>query len=141
MGESKLGPAKGMEEEDEETAAAVETKSGEPVLRREPSFSRWCKEDGITAEDSDQPLLQRGGQRSTNPGTSAHTDANGNGIDYSPFDIENGIHTTDSRTKLETLQDSAQSSLSAANIIKALFCILVWYTFSTCLTLWVFRSG
>ncbi|XP_008792324.2 probable sugar phosphate/phosphate translocator At1g06470 [Phoenix dactylifera] len=155
MGESKLGPAKGMGEEEEEeeegeTTAAAETKSDEvaskndrPVLRREPSFSRWCKEDAIDgssestiAEDSDQPLLQRGGQQSMNQSRSAHTGANGNGMNYSPFDIENGIHATNSRTKLETLQVSAQSPLSAANIIKALFCILVWYTFSTCLTLY-----
>ncbi|KAG1367769.1 putative sugar phosphate/phosphate translocator [Cocos nucifera] len=128
---------------EEEAAAAVETKSDVPVLRREPSFSRWCKEDGIdgscestNTEDSDQPLLPRGGRQIMNPSTSAHTEANGNGMNYSPFDIENGIHTTDSRTRLEPLQDSAQSSLSAANIIKALFGILVWYTFSTCLTLY-----
>ncbi|KAJ0977380.1 hypothetical protein J5N97_012854 [Dioscorea zingiberensis] len=53
-----------------------------------------------------------------------------------PFDVENGLHPSDSRLKLDLLAQSAQSSVSAVVVLKTLFYIVVWYTFSTCLTLY-----
>lgn len=50
--------------------------------------------------------------------------------------MENGLHPSESRAKLELLDQSAQSSISAVIVLKTLFYIVVWYTFSTCLTLY-----
>ncbi|KAK8948524.1 putative sugar phosphate/phosphate translocator [Platanthera zijinensis] len=62
-------------------------------------------------------------------------EANGDLMKYTPMDIENGIHTSDSVAKLETLA-AEQNSMSTFFVLKTLFFILVWYTFSTCLTLY-----
>lgn len=58
-----------------------------------------------------------------------------NGKRYVPFDVQNGLHASQSMLKLEELERAAESSVSTLVVLKTLFYILVWYTFSTCLTL------
>lgn len=146
-------------------------------LRREPSFSRWCDEDGrvhlnhqlgdrdpSVEEDSDfeLPLLEQGeienkvltyhntkrqqGSMHLNGGDTIDdpsTPVEGNGTKkFVPFDIENGsprkengvgdsIYTHNHKPLPPTLKDP----ISAANVLKTLFFILLWYTFSLFLTL------
>ncbi|KAK8956116.1 putative sugar phosphate/phosphate translocator [Platanthera guangdongensis] len=52
------------------------------------------------------------------------------------FDMDNGIHSSDSSAKLELLKRSVSGSISAAILLKSLFYIVVWCTFSTCLKLY-----
>lgn len=65
----------------------------------------------------------------------------GNG-NYVPFDIENGTATksnvvdiTGNDSSHEESLSEPQSSFSYSNVLKTLILILVWYTFSTFLTL------
>lgn len=58
-----------------------------------------------------------------------------NGKRYVPFDVQNGLHASQSMLKLEELERAAESSVSTLVVLKTLFYISVWYTFSTCLTL------
>lgn len=61
--------------------------------------------------------------------------AHSNG-DVSPFDVENGgMRTSQSMTKLEMLEHSVHGSVDLVVVLKTMFYVLVWYTFSTCLTL------
>ncbi|KAI3982395.1 hypothetical protein MKX01_041233 [Papaver californicum] len=164
----------------------IQNERDRPVLRREPSFSRWFDEDGVihfdrpsehadeTVDDSDfeLPFLQTEGQESkllskdrlqfsrsnlrnmhlngnhTMPmvRTHNHVDENTNGLNYVPFDIENeslrelpvsdfDAHDSSSRESHKTSLDT-QNSLDMAIVLKTLFFILVWYTFSTCLTIY-----
>ncbi|CBI22040.3 unnamed protein product, partial [Vitis vinifera] len=98
-----------------------------PVLRREPSFSRWCDEDGIIcsgcqldnaeagSEDSDfeLPLLQQE-------------------IDFSNI----GVDGSNSNGNHEMSSPNSNNSIDVVSLLKTLFFILVWYTFSTILTLY-----
>lgn len=148
-------------------------------LRREPSFSRWCDEDGnvhfehqlgntdaSVEEDSDfeLPLLEQGeienkvltyGYHNTKSqeilmhlkGGDTMDDASihveGNGIEKCvPFDIENGStrekNGVDGSIYMHNhkpLPPNLKDPVSAANVLKTLFFILVWYTFSLFLTL------
>lgn len=171
-----------VEKDDAIELQDIQKESDRPVLRREPSFSRWFDEDGIihfhrpsehadeTVEDSDfeLPFLQTEGQESkllskdrlSNPRnmhlngnhtmpmvrTHNHVDENTNGLNYVPFDIENesirelpvsdfDAHDSSSRGSHKTTLDT-QNSLDMAIVLKTLFFILVWYTFSTCLTIY-----
>ncbi|XP_058095511.1 probable sugar phosphate/phosphate translocator At1g06470 [Magnolia sinica] len=171
------------ETENGDSSGADDIQSGthKPVLRREPSFSGWCDEDGIhqsgcssdgadvsVVEDTDfeLPLLQVEGlengvlnrervklsrfqQRSMHlNGGSDMVDASicmegiGNRKKYVPFDIENesGREVRVSEFKGEDGNServqAPQSSISTAALLRTLFYILVWYTFSTCLTLY-----
>ncbi|XP_078169733.1 nucleotide/sugar transporter family protein [Carex rostrata] len=64
------------------------------------------------------------------------THSNGE-VSVSPFDVENGgIRTSQSMTKLEMLEQSVHGSVDPVVVFKTVFYILVWYTFSTCLTLY-----
>lgn len=185
MFESKSTEGKDEQTEVNGTQSGIHVR----VLRREPSFSRWCDEDGIvhvehhsdntntTVEDPDfeLPLLPSSGienkyldgerqqfsrvsQRSMNlngshtlDDVSHHVDPIGSQIKYVSFDIEN-----DSPRKRHSLAVKADSStsrgeddialgdrepemehpVSLAIVLKTLFFILVWYTSSTCLTLY-----
>uniref|UniRef100_A0A1D1ZIQ0 Putative sugar phosphate/phosphate translocator At1g06470 n=1 Tax=Anthurium amnicola TaxID=1678845 RepID=A0A1D1ZIQ0_9ARAE len=177
MGDSGPDPEKGDgrgEEADEGRGGLDRPRTG---LRREPSFSRWCGEDGIErppgfppesseaksgggGDETDEfelPLLQEGGsgrggpeadrqahngfrQRSMhlNASFALDGDGNGNGKKYAPLDIESGgvMSHSDSRAKLEADGEYGQSTLSAAVVLKTLSYILLWYTFSTSLTLY-----
>ncbi|GER47339.1 nucleotide/sugar transporter family protein [Striga asiatica] len=64
---------------------------------------------------------------------------------YVPFDMENSHdiesydHTTDGRNHVDYISASrkkAENLISVADVLKTLFFILVWYTFSTFLTLY-----
>ncbi|MED6156299.1 hypothetical protein PIB30_013331 [Stylosanthes scabra] len=62
---------------------------------------------------------------------------------HAPFDIENsptgGMTHVDSSMSLEdhgSLAKSSRNPISMSNILKAFFFILVWYSFSLCLTLY-----
>ncbi|WOL02072.1 putative sugar phosphate/phosphate translocator [Canna indica] len=63
-------------------------------------------------------------------------EGNANGKRYAPFDVQSGLPTSQSMLKLEELERAAESSVSTVVVLKTLFYILVWYTFSTCLTLY-----
>ncbi|OVA12414.1 Drug/metabolite transporter [Macleaya cordata] len=180
MVESNLEAEKDEEIEVED----IQNRSDRQVLRREPSFSGWCDEDGVIhldrpSEDADAsieesdfelPLLQsdvpenrllngdrqqmsRSHQRSMHLNGSHNMDkthnyveGNENELKYVPFDIENestrqlpvsdfSVNDSSSRGSHKTTLDT-QSSISPAIVLKTLFFILVWYTFSTCLTLY-----
>ncbi|CAD5178262.1 unnamed protein product [Musa acuminata subsp. malaccensis] len=63
-------------------------------------------------------------------------EGNPNGNKYVPIDVVNGLHPSQSILKLEELERAAESTISTVVVLKTLFYILVWYTFSTCLTLY-----
>ncbi|KAF2302210.1 hypothetical protein GH714_033748 [Hevea brasiliensis] len=175
---------------------------GSPI-RRDPSFSRWCDEDGnvhfdrqlensdgsVEGSDFELPFLpsdklengdvdtdryqyknkfQRRSVHLNDSNTmdqeinihtmdhevNIHTmdheiNIHNRGKDkenYVPFDIENGSpkeirpsnssdDTADSFGNHEKLPLKTKSPVSAADVLKTLFFILVWYTFSTFLTL------
>ncbi|RWR96303.1 putative sugar phosphate/phosphate translocator [Cinnamomum micranthum f. kanehirae] len=111
-----------------EGSEVSEVRKDTPVLRREPSFSGWCDEDGIehigqldsSADSSDAsgedcnfelPLLQGGGSENES--------------------IDRGRQQFGDSEK-----GPVQSSISMPTLLKILFYILAWYTFSTCLTLY-----
>lgn len=148
-------------------------------LRREPSFSGWCDEDGTVRfdhqlgnakecveEDSEfeLPLLQQGElgnglldrendhkfkERSVhlNGGDNMgdvpiHFGGNKN-EKYIPLDIENGSGPDTSRVDFsmsmgdhESMLASSKDPISVASVLKTLFFILVWYTFSLLLTVY-----
>ncbi|XP_074571210.1 putative sugar phosphate/phosphate translocator At1g06470 [Curcuma longa] len=151
-----------------EKVGKEEEKDLKPSLRREPSFSRWCDENGILrpsaaeddgsprassavkeSEEFELPLLHQGrphevgsqdeGQRRTHEfrqRSMLSGFVNKDADKYVPLDIENGVHASDSTAKLESLEQSRKSPISVAVLLKTLFYILVWYTFSTCLTVY-----
>ncbi|XP_062153054.1 probable sugar phosphate/phosphate translocator At1g06470 [Alnus glutinosa] len=148
-------------------------------LRREPSFSRWCDEDGrahldhqlgntneCVEEDSEfeLPLLQQSelgngfldGENyhkfkeismhlngsDTMGDVSIHVGGNKN-EKYVPFDIENAsardTNSADISMSMgnhEAMLPYSKDPMSVANILKTLFFILVWYTFSLFLTVY-----
>ncbi|XP_062105805.1 probable sugar phosphate/phosphate translocator At1g06470 [Humulus lupulus] len=154
------------------------TQSGS--LRREPSFSRWCDEDGklesdhhlrnidARVEDSDfeLPLVQQveieptivdthryfitefkpmsiplsGGDSMDD--TSIHVERDRKET-YEPFDIENEsakkINVADGSISCHNPKQQPEITknlIYAPDILKTLFFILVWYTFSLFLTLY-----
>ncbi|CAN6444646.1 unnamed protein product [Victoria cruziana] len=180
-----------------------------PVLRKEPSFSRWCGEVGanISAElnnrpkhgledgDFELPSLVDGcengvsdsdrinsveidhldkrsnsfrqrsihlngcltGDDSISAGNSGsprnNDDVAGNGKKFSPFYVENDSNNRSGSPRLwvtpprersfsdfkgenEDLKGTSETNISAATVIRTLLLVLVWYTFSTCLTLY-----
>lgn len=162
MGDCDLEPVKAKEEEDVAASDAginghVSESCG-PVLRKEPSFSRWCDEFGNpcpdrppddgsveigTADDSEEfelPLLQgsesakefseKETREKNNVGQkSIRSNTENGGRSYLPLDIDNTMGG------MEKVELATGSSLSVWFVLKILFYILVWYTFSTCLTL------
>ena len=59
-----------------------------------------------------------------------------------PFHVENppcsaggGLRPSESVTKLESLERAERAALAPAVVLRTGFYILVWYAFSTCLTL------
>ncbi|ONK81959.1 uncharacterized protein A4U43_C01F34670 [Asparagus officinalis] len=116
--------------ESESNEVQIQIQSPPPALRKEPSLSRWGGDDphGIepitaaTDEDSDDiDLLES--ERTGSSGLCQGT-MNGNGKGYVSLEIDN-------REKLDNL-----SSISSVMVLKTLFFILVWYLFSTLLTLY-----
>ncbi|KAG6473020.1 hypothetical protein ZIOFF_066927 [Zingiber officinale] len=154
--------------EDKVDKVGKEEEDLKPSLRREPSFSRWCDENGIlrpsAAEGDGSPRASSAGKESEEfeltllhqgrPDKVGSQDerqwrthefrqrsmlsgfVNRDGDKYVPLDIENGVHVSDSTAKLESLEQSRKSPISVAVLLKTLFYILVWYTFSTCLTVY-----
>lgn len=151
-------------------------------LKRDPSFSNWCDEDGSfrfdQLEDPDTrhqnenfelPLLQqseskdrfleKGGTEYSISGKENMHPINGKDLnreplpsheyeseEYVPFDIENGsssgksflnvsVDGSDTASNFETFSESEKSTFSVANVVKTIILILMWYTFSTFLTL------
>lgn len=153
-------------------------------LRREPSFSGWCNEDGVVLlniqkENSDEsneepdfelPFLQQNEQGngflghiryqynklqmdtvhmngSSVVNSSIHGEAS-KSENYSSLNIEDGSSVRErnlsnfgadglsSISGREVSAPNSESSISTANVLKTLFFILVWYTFSTLLTLY-----
>ncbi|KAK6134418.1 hypothetical protein DH2020_031850 [Rehmannia glutinosa] len=147
-------------------------------IRREPSFSGWCDEDGIPRParlineevneddfDFELPLVQPhrpenkvlDGERFRSSNfrrTMEHEGdidgASTNGLrnqneSYVPFDIENDLDTERYTSTTNSLnhvdynhksRKNAENPISVADVLKTLFFILVWYTFSTFLTLY-----
>ncbi|OAY76776.1 putative sugar phosphate/phosphate translocator [Ananas comosus] len=153
MGEADLGTEERGGEE-EEAAAAMEAEEEEEEkspMKKDPSFSQWCggggggeeEEVGIggnsAAESAEAPLIHGEGTPRSNyfrQRSLAHSEGNARGRRVVSFDVEGGLHTSDSMAKLESLEHPGHSSLSAATLLKTLFFIFVWYAFSTCLTLY-----
>ncbi|XP_047944580.1 probable sugar phosphate/phosphate translocator At1g06470 [Salvia hispanica] len=146
-------------------------------IRREPSFSGWCDEDGIPRSaplrnegvneedfDFELPLVQsqvsdkgtidrerfyysESRHRMDHSGSNGGVSTNGlrNQNEYVPFDVEsrpdaeiysgstNGLNHVDYN---DTSRKKMENPVSAADVLKTLFFILVWYTFSTFLTLY-----
>ncbi|TXG55729.1 hypothetical protein EZV62_020985 [Acer yangbiense] len=109
---------------------------------------------GRTLESSrNQCIAFRKGSMQLNGGSttdvnSKHDAGGGNGNEeYVPFDIENGsareislsnigVHGSSSIGNGGTLPPNTKNSIFAADVLKTLFFILMWYTFSTFLTLY-----
>ncbi|XP_077252250.1 putative sugar phosphate/phosphate translocator At1g06470 [Tasmannia lanceolata] len=133
-----------------------------PFLRRELAFSRWCDEEGVghidcaavslddCSENGNLDIEQRrmhlNSRHFMENSSVVNIEGNGHGKNYVPFDIENesvrelpfsgfSVNGDISRRKQERSQ-AIQGSISTATVLRTLFCILLWYTFSTCLTLY-----
>lgn len=147
-------------------------------IRREPSFSGWCDENGILYSgqlenkhangddfDFELPVQQirsekavvdkkkqdfsEGQQRMEISGDirEHHRRNLGNGSNnYEPFDIENGSRDDQNYSNAgncdanyinsHDISQKKMKLISAADVLKTLFFVLVWYTFSTFLTLY-----
>ncbi|KMT01782.1 hypothetical protein BVRB_9g210640 [Beta vulgaris subsp. vulgaris] len=112
-------------------------------LSRAPSFSSWCDFDRRVEEerghgDSDDfelPFQSRNQQLidMDKRGDFERDDEGRNGNEnYAPFDVENGAN---GGRRDQSLEDP-KTDASAANVLKTLFFICVWYTFSLFLTLY-----
>lgn len=80
---------------------------------------------------------QRGMILNSTPSLS-HYVTNGESKAYVPLDIENELRNSESMEKLNLLEissSSSASSFSAAVVLKTLLFIIIWYTFSTLLTM------
>ncbi|KAL2937509.1 hypothetical protein RDABS01_020958 [Bienertia sinuspersici] len=120
-------------------------------LTREPSFSGWCDlnyhleavnrpiEQEELIDDFELPF------ESQNQGMEKHGDFERDNDDdddgrrignqsYVPFNVEDDDHKGMGE-RTQTFQDS-KTELSPANVLKTLFFICVWYTFSLFLTLY-----
>ncbi|XP_042514431.1 probable sugar phosphate/phosphate translocator At1g06470 isoform X2 [Macadamia integrifolia] len=117
---------------------------GNQGLRREPSFSGDGSEGGCLGGERQKfsksklrSMHINGGHSLDN--TSYHIEGNGNERNYVPFDVENGSgsqpHGSASQGTHKTVSDT-QSPISVVVVLKTLFFIVVWYSFSTCLTLY-----
>ncbi|XP_060190965.1 probable sugar phosphate/phosphate translocator At1g06470 [Lycium barbarum] len=132
-------------------------------FRRAPSFSGWCDDNDIAHSaqlgnartltddfDFELPLVNQNsiGNGSVNVDTQDYNfkqrmkgggdlgvASTGNGKDrYVPFDVENG--PTSNHTYPNASQTISKNVVSVADVLKTLFLVLVWYTFSTFLTLY-----
>ncbi|XP_059663288.1 probable sugar phosphate/phosphate translocator At1g06470 [Cornus florida] len=140
----------------------VDIQNGIHVLgfQRDPSFSGWCDENGIIHpdhelkdEDADVecfdfelPLLQESDFSKNMDGVSTPRPRIRN-EKYLPLDIENGhgselnfssdgVYGSNFFNNHEASPPIHKSSISVSDVLKTLFFILVWYTFSTFLTLY-----
>ncbi|XP_021767411.1 probable sugar phosphate/phosphate translocator At1g06470 [Chenopodium quinoa] len=118
-----------------------------PSLSREPSFSGWCdikqthhlqRGEGDSDTDIDNefelPFDQPGIGIMEKPGDLERDDRHGNGNEsYVPFDVEDEGNGIGNRS-IEDLD--SKTEVSPANVLKTLFFICVWYTFSLFLTLY-----
>ncbi|XP_052206339.1 probable sugar phosphate/phosphate translocator At1g06470 isoform X2 [Diospyros lotus] len=93
-----------------------------------------------------QPKSMKTNGSNSKDGVSAHGMTNGNRR-YTSFNIENGSRTegtflnigdngSDSMNNHGTYQSDSKSYISSIDVLKTIFFILVWYTFSTFLTLY-----
>ncbi|ONK68281.1 uncharacterized protein A4U43_C05F9610 [Asparagus officinalis] len=125
-----------------------ESESNEPQLQipsppatalpKEPSFHpvepSSAAEEKEEPEGFDLPLL-RSESESESPRSNEFRQRSGIGKGYAALDIGIGLRTSESMDKLDSLGNSS-SSFSAVVVLRTLFFILVWYTFSTLLTLY-----
>ncbi|KAJ4980841.1 hypothetical protein NE237_031678 [Protea cynaroides] len=140
-----------LETEKAASTGVSDIQGGSQGLRREPSFSGDGPDNGFLGGDRQKfPKFQQinmhmnGGHSMDN--TSSHIEGNGNVTDYVPLNIENGsesqqavshfnVDGSASRGTHKTVPDT-QSPISAVILLKTLFFIVIWYTASTCLTLY-----
>ena len=124
----------GVEEDNEGESKSIHS--------RELSFSGWCHGDGVGGSDS-PPENSEAEADNREPKDLADkkpwlaywdfrsafglAEGNGNSTNYHPLDVEQGA--------ISVKSDSSFEVLSAKVVLKILFYILLWYTFSTCLTL------
>lgn len=123
-------------------------------FHRDPSFSGWGEKDGMynlngghdteivektEVDDSfELPVLQEVGlQKEGDEDQFRLSGVNMNGIgnqneNYASFDIED----TDLVYKHTNGMSRSENSIAVSNIVKTLFLILMWYIFSTLLTLY-----
>ncbi|MCL7030744.1 hypothetical protein MKW94_005930 [Papaver nudicaule] len=116
-----------------------------PFLQTEGQESKLLSKDRLQFNRSNPRNMHLNGNH-TMVRTHNHVDENGNGFNYVPFDIENesirelpvsdfDANDSTSRGSHKTTLDT-QNPLDMAIVLKTLFFILVWYTFSTCLTIY-----
>ncbi|XP_043690122.1 probable sugar phosphate/phosphate translocator At1g06470 isoform X2 [Telopea speciosissima] len=140
-----------LETEKFASTGVSDIQGGSQGLRREPSFSGDGAEDGCLGGDRQkvskfQPrsTYMSGGHSLDN--TSYRIEGNGNERNYVPFDVENGsesqrpvsnidVDGSTSQGTHKTVPDT-QCPISVVVLLKTLFFIVVWYGFSTCLTLY-----
>ncbi|KAI3883749.1 hypothetical protein MKX03_036242 [Papaver bracteatum] len=114
-----------------------------PFLQTEGQESKLLSKDRLSIPRN---MHMNGNHTMPMVRTHNHVDENTNGLNYLPFDIENvsirelpvsdfDAHDSRSRGSHKTTPDT-QNSLDMAIVLKTLFFILVWYTFSTCLTIY-----
>ncbi|XP_042434202.1 probable sugar phosphate/phosphate translocator At1g06470 isoform X1 [Zingiber officinale] len=92
--------------------------------------------EGLDRDSVPQPLMQVSPYVRQRSAVIGIVEGLASGKRYVPFDVQNGLHASQSMLKLEELERAAESSVSTIVVLKTLFYISVWYTFSTCLTLY-----
>ncbi|KAG6476838.1 hypothetical protein ZIOFF_066086 [Zingiber officinale] len=92
--------------------------------------------EGLDKDSVPQPLMQVSPYVRQRSAVIGIVEGLASGKRYVPFDVQNGLHASQSMLKLEELERAAESSVSTIVVLKTLFYISVWYTFSTCLTLY-----
>jgi hypothetical protein len=117
------------EEMIEEETPKEELQARLSQIKKEPSFSRWCKDGELPTEialadadsESDLPFLNG------NLSEREKSDDGAGNSGFSSFDVENGLHG-------EYLKSDGRA-VSPLFVLKILMYVLIWYTLSTCLTL------
>ncbi|XP_078429243.1 nucleotide/sugar transporter family protein [Wolffia australiana] len=136
MEESNEDSVKVLEQEGKSSNSDESLRAAESSPYRALSFSSWCNNDEIGApapspdgaSPDDVPFLQQGGSS-----RDTRQDGKMSSSNYLPLDVEQGARSTNGE-----FEDGInhQSVLSLKVVLKTLFLILLWYTSSTCLTLY-----
>ncbi|CAL9151013.1 unnamed protein product [Musa hybrid cultivar] len=125
----------GQKSREEEAVAAADTEVNavevgkeedhhKPVLRRDPSFSRWCDVNGI--------LRSNAAADAGSPETSSAAEES----EEFELPLLHQGRSEEADAETEDQMRSQKSPISAVIVFKTLFYILGWYTFSTCLTVY-----
>lgn len=100
-----------------------------PAFPKEPSFSMWCRQNQIDGSPESSGGSEEPGDSDSPLSGLLPAEAKQEHNQYTNLDIETGFERSEPSA-------SAHNNISAVLVLKTLFYILVWYTFSTCLTLY-----